>query len=548
MKEKKTVPPVCVAGFDERPRVAQLPDGTLLGVYVCSEAHVQNVAAKSSTDCGRTWTMPEALFSLPTKPGRWAGCEVLVDQEGEMHVFLLNDRNTGVLADPSGEEKRKPLGFSELRLDIWHCKTEADRANWRRPQCIWQGYTGSLNSVIQMREGRILLPFSYLTSRTWQDRGEGLDAFWYAGKFSSTLIYSDDGGDTWRPSPSELKVHTPSIGTYGSCEPVVLQLLDGRVWMLVRTQLGRLYESFSPDGITWSPPRPTLMLSSDSPVGLVRLADERIVLLWNKCLRFPYAHGGRHVLHAAISEDDAQTWIGHREVARDPFRHEPPPPRGDHGTAYPFPAALRDGSVIMTTGQGPGGIAIVKIKPAWLCETHQETDFSTGLEDWSVFGCKGVELKKHPRKQEAQVLSIAKIDNEWPAAAVWNFPSGARGRLSIKLCLQEKFGGAHLMLTDHFSVPFDPEDALYALYNVGMSPEGKLADEKQLSPGQWYTVQLEWDCGTRICEVSADGKSIAIVPLRRESEGACYLRVKSTAEEAGEGSLLIESVMVEVER
>ena len=88
-----------------------------------------------------------------------------------------------------------------------------------------------------------------------------------------TLVYSDDAGATWHLSPAALKVPTPNLYAYGAVEPVVLELEDGRVWMLLRTQLGRLYESFSEAGVVWSRPRPTRLISSDSPVGLVRLPD-----------------------------------------------------------------------------------------------------------------------------------------------------------------------------------------------------------------------------------------------------------------------------------
>ena len=538
--------PTTVAKFDARPRIAALPDDTLTGIYVLNEAHAQEVSAISSVDRGRTWSEPRTLFSLPVDRGRWGGCEVLVDREGELHLFLLNDRGTGVFADPAGEGEIERKGLYQRRLDIWHCSTADGRQRWRPPKCIWEGYTGALNSVVQLRSGRILLPFSFLTARTWAERGEGLDAFWYAGQLNSTLVYSDDGGDTWRRAAAELKVQTPSIGLYGGCEPVVVQLLDGRVCMLIRTQLGRLYESFSDDGCAWSKPRPTRLISSDSPVGLVRLPDDRLVLLWNKCLRFPYAHGGRHVLHAAISEDDGRTWIGQREVVRDPLRHEPPPPGGDFGTAYPFPAALPNGEVILTTGQGKGRIAVVALDPAWLYETRQETDFSEGLENWSVFGCKGVALKSHPQKRDAQVLCIAKTDPEWPAAAVWNFPAAASGRLRLSICLQEGCGGGRIVLTDHFSVPFDPEDALYSLYKVDFCAAGGTSGGLQLNPGHWHNVCLAWDGTTRICKLVLDEHEVAVLPLRRESEGVCYFRAGVDAEEEERGGLLIERIEVEI--
>ena len=133
-------------------------------------------------------------------------------------------------------------------------------------------------------------------------------------------------GPLGKPRRRNLIVPVPDIvSAYGAVEPVAIELKDHRVWMLIRTQQGRFYESFSDDGIHWGAPLATRILSSDSPAGLVRLRDKRLVLLWNNCLRFPYAYGGRHVLHAAISEDDGKSWSGYREVAQDPLRALPPP-------------------------------------------------------------------------------------------------------------------------------------------------------------------------------------------------------------------------------
>lgn len=438
--------PLWITAFNQRPRIALLPDGRLTAVFLQEMGGTQEVSARYSNDNGLSWSETETLFRLPKEPGGWGGLEALVDRDRELHVFLLNDAHTGIIT--TGEERQKPLPMGERRLDIWHVRSLDGVRTWSSPKCIWKGYTGALNSVIQLRNGRILLPFSCYTNRSWANRGEGLDAYTFMGQYDCTLVYSDDAGTTWHPSPAALKVPTPNLHAYGAVEPVVLELKDGRVWMLIRTQLGRLYESFSEDGITWSRPRPTPLLSSDSPVGLVRLSDGRIVLLWNNCLRYPYALGGRHVLHVAISEDEGRSFRGYREVVRDPLRNQPPPPRGDHGIAYPFPALTMDGHIILTTGQGEGRIAVVRFDPEWLNEAHQREDFSTGLDEGSTFGTKGVELIPHPDEEDATVLWIRKIDEHWPAAAVWNFPLGLQGRLQTRWLLKSGCAGAHIGLTE----------------------------------------------------------------------------------------------------
>ncbi|MFV2068297.1 MAG: hypothetical protein ACC645_15105, partial [Pirellulales bacterium] len=93
-------------------------------------------------------------------------------------------------------------------------------------------------------------------------------------------------------------------------------------------------------------------------------------------------------------------------MAWDPLRAEPPPPSGDHGTAYPFPVAAKDGSVIFTTGQEAGRILCMRLDPAWLGETRREDDFASGLRDWSVFGTKGVGCVTYPQSDGRSVLRV----------------------------------------------------------------------------------------------------------------------------------------------
>ena len=533
-------PPRTLAQFDERPRIVVRPDGTLLGASVLYTNDGPQLQARHSTDGGATWSAAERLLALPDGNGAWGGCQALATDDGEVHAFLLNDAGTDVLPVPGRE--RHPAPLLQRRLDVWHARTDGRGSRWRAPVRIWEGYTGSLNSVLQTRSGRVLLPFAYLTQRTWRDRGEGLDAFWYAGQNSSTVLYSDDG-ESWHLSGAELKTQTPSIGTYGAVEPVVVERADGRLWMLARTQLGRFYESFSDDGSSWSRLQPSPLISSDSPAGLVRLSDGRLVLLWNKCRRFPYAHGGRHVLHAAISEDDGGSWIGHREVARDPRRYEPPPPGGDHGTAYPFPVVLPDDTVLVTTGQGAGRVVVVAIDPEWLYEKSQVAAFEIDAgaaspelpDEWSAFGCRGVGVRDEAGV--GGVLDIARTHEEWPAAAVWNHPLGRRGRLALRVRLNLGSGGARVLLSDHFSVPFDPEAALEALFAVrlvssaeALFPEGSQVAVRGepslvLEAGRWHDVQIHWDLDDAGARAVVAQGSPSRLPQRHISDGVCYLRL-----------------------
>jgi len=538
--------PSSIASFDERPKVVQLQDGTFVAFFVRDKKGLQEVLTKKSTDNAKTWSALEPLMQLPKYPGNWGGVEALVDHSGEIHLFFLNDAHTGVIV--TGEDQRPKVGqMSQKRLDIWHTKSTNGRKNWQPPKRIWEGYTGALNSVVQLKSGRILLPFSFLTPRKWSSRGEGLDTFTFMGQYDCTVAYSDDDGTSWKLSTPDLKVQVPDIvSAYGAVEPVVLELKDGRVWMLIRTQMGRFYQSFSPDGGTWSNPEPSALISSDSPAGLARTTDGRIVVFWNNCLRFPYAYGGRHVLHAAISSDEGKSWRGYREVARDPFNNQPPPPTGDHGTAYPFPVATKDGKVLFATGQGEGRAIVKLLDPEWLYQTRQQSDLTgRGLADWSTFGTRGVELVADPEHPAKRLLRLRKETEDWPAAAVWNFPAGENGRLRIRLKIEKGFAGAFLSLTDHFSVPFDAEDYFHNLYNLRVGASGELPGGARLQVGQWQDLEIEWDVNQREARVKVEGKVAAVIKQQRDTIGASYLRVKSLSKGGETGGLLIESVDVD---
>jgi hypothetical protein len=260
--------------------------------------------------------------------------------------------------------------------------------------------------------------------------------------------------------------------------------------------------------------------------------------VWNNCLRHPYAYGGRQVIHAAISGDEGQTWCGYREIARDPHRNDPPPPHGDFGTGYPYPTPLQDGSLLFTTGQGEGRILMMRLDPDWLCARELEDHFSGGLTDWSVFGTKGVEAATVSGRQ---VLRIAKIDDEYPACAVRNFPMGASGTLEMRLLLEAGCGEMLVGIADHFSPPFDQEDIYFNLFNVAIRPGEKF------TPAQWHTITLTWSMAERLCRVYLDGNTLATLPLLHESPGPSYLRLRAMTETPNPAGMLVEWVKVRLD-
>jgi hypothetical protein len=519
-------------GRHHSPLFVQMPQGPLRAYSLRTLHGITEEVVQTSNDDGNTWSLPTTAFQLPAGFGDVGAPKLLLDNNGHIHFFLpVNPRTT--LGD-----------YHQQQWNLWHVRS-IDDSHWTPPKEIWKGYVGSLQSAIQLRSGRIVVPFCFLTERRWSNRGSGPEAFTYMGEFSSTTLHSDDGGESWTASPDELKTPAPTISTLGAIEPVLLELKDGRVWMLIRTQMGRFYQSFSQDGFRWSAPQPSDITSSDSPAGLLRLKNGNILLIWNHCIDFPYAFGGRHVLHAAISEDDGHSWRGFREILYDPARNEPPLPNGDFGVSYSLPALLSDGKVIF----GFGYYRIIPaalLDPDWLYATEQHTDFSRGLDDWSIFGVRGADLEPGP--DGATVLHLLKSDQHWPSGAVWNFPGGKKGYLRLKLLRKPGSGDVQFGLTDSFSTPFDNEDQYHNVFTFRLDSSGKFSSAKPI-PGEdlrdlaidanrWHSVELAWDMTKRECRISVDGTRAGTLVAARNSDPINYLRLRMIEPRTAEGILL----------
>lgn len=541
--QPKPQPPT-VVGPAEYSFPVSLSDGSVGIISSRATNAGPEVVCKRTTDNGQTWSAPETVYKM--EPKNLGTPLPLVTRDGRLQLFWTVARGRGAIA-------------VDYFIDIWQAHSVAGTDKWTHPQRIFEGYVGSINGWTQLANGRIVLPFAYWVG----GRPEGPPT----GANITTVVYSDDGGRSWRRSPAKLTApcyQGYNGSNYGACEPTILQLGDGRVWMLIRTQTGRLYESFSRDGALWPEPKPSRFCSSDSPAWLLRLPDRRIVLVWNNCENTSRINGAgvytnRDALHAAISADEGRSWHGYREVFRDPLRNQSPPKTGDRGTAYPYAAATKDGTILMITGQGGGRRIILRIDPRWLDETHAEDDFSGGLDGWCVFKAfgqpvhwwrdrvQGPQLVNHPDKPGAKVLHVRRPDERDGDGAVWNFPLGRKGNVTLRLHLQQGFGGGSVALADRFIQPNDDVGEKKSLFTLPIGADARLPAELTLKPKQWHTLALHWDLDNRHCQVLVDGRQACVLTSPREaSPGVSYLRLRSTAQTKDTAGMLIESVQAEV--
>ena len=136
--------------------------------------------------------------------------------------------------------------------------------------------------------------------------------------FVSRCYLSDDGGRTWRGGRGH--VDAPKRG---AMEPEVIELSDGRVMMIVRTQLGNIGRSYSDDGgDTWAEMRSLGVMAPEAPATLRRIpATGDLLLVWNNTFTAGAGHGGKRTpLTAAISHDEGRSWQNVKNLESDPDR------------------------------------------------------------------------------------------------------------------------------------------------------------------------------------------------------------------------------------
>jgi len=552
----------------------------------------QGKSIKDSGEAGGTRTafaimrMHDGSFAFYNRNDPFGGPLTLADDGGAAHTLLpylppriVNSKaiaDSGVLANTqvilTEQDDVKSVYVQAERID----KETAARVGLPRylnvwikqsgltesadPLMIWRGYNGSQMEYQQLPNGRILVPYG-----SFQPHAKAIPP---TGRHRTIIQYSDDNGRTW--TESESKLVSPCYENFngsneGACEPAIEQLRGGRIWMLLRTQAGFLYESWSDDnGTKWREAIPSRFNTSTGPPNIMRHKNGWLVVCWNNCEMPPRhqgvgVYGGRDALHIAISSDEGKTWRGFREIYLDHRRHDNPARAGDRGTAYPLGAYTSDGMLVVLAGQGEGGRNPILIDPQWIVETKAATDFSDGLKQWSVythFGLArrwwraravGCALVQNPSDVNANSLHIRKADEKPADGAVWNFPNGWKGTLKARVMIRKGYHGATISLNDRMFDPTNDYGEQFALFRAEIGSDGMLGTAV-LRPGKWHNITFRWDLTEGQCELQVDGVNAGQLKLRNPTlNGASYVRFRSAAREIDTAGFLVDRVEVSIE-
>jgi Neuraminidase (sialidase) len=232
-----------------------------------------------SKDAGKTWGEP-VLFAASTIEGKVLCPSCHTHTSGRVFVFfnlIHADRYDLVFqtSDDSGQS--------------WGPRTRIEFA---------AKVVALQDSPIRLADGSIVLAIQYDRPRDGKEH------------YVATVLRSTDGGNSWQRG-GDMEVASPR----GAMEPNIAQLSDGRLYCLLRTKSGWLYEAWSKDtGTTWTKPRQSPFPSPESTPMLRRLASGNLVLVWNNNTLSQGANVPRYPLSLAMSEDDGQTWPFHRMI------------------------------------------------------------------------------------------------------------------------------------------------------------------------------------------------------------------------------------------
>ncbi len=243
------------------------------------------IASRYSDDGGNTWSKEDYKIMQHEEGKNLMSVSLLRLKNGNIAMFYLRKNNT------------------------WDCipfmRISKDEAKtWEEPiQCINEkGYfVVNNNRVIQLKSGRLLIP----ASKHEVKEGDEWNKASEPGRM--IVYYSDDNGASWKKGG---EVSNPDYAIHQ--EPGIVQLSNGNILMIIRTDKNAQYISYSKDnGLSWSPSVISNISSPLSPASITQnpYRPGELVLVWNNNNgEDPGIKGKRTPLNIAVSDDDGNTW------------------------------------------------------------------------------------------------------------------------------------------------------------------------------------------------------------------------------------------------
>lgn len=235
------------------------------------------VVAARSRDGGKTWSKP--LFAidqngLPRQydPSLWYA------PDGKLHLFWSQRPGLTRAADVYTMSCENP---------------NSDSPQWSAPRFLTTGV--AMNKGFADSKGRWIVPVSY-----WQWEADDHSP---NGPGGAWALVSEDQGKTW----TKLGRGFTPVDKALFDEHSIIELKDGRYWLLNRTKTG-IGEFYSSDGCkTWSEFKESSIKHTSSRFFIRRLQSGNLIFVKNGPMDKDV---GRNDLTAFLSKDDGKTWVG----------------------------------------------------------------------------------------------------------------------------------------------------------------------------------------------------------------------------------------------
>ena len=206
---------------------------------------------------------------------------------------------------------------------------------WSEPTAICPLSFSLMNhSMVQLSSGRLLLTFQQGWAGAhpdldyheksayglWRGKRIQIEGHGHIPEFGMSVVFrSDNEGKNWNKDVAGRLmgwfdaegVPNGRAGQTSCFEPTVAETKDGGVLLLARSAVGRLVQSYSPDGgENWYAVTPSQLASSASPAVLARIPQTGdLLVVWNQVSRDEIRLGHRRGrLSVAISRDGGHSW------------------------------------------------------------------------------------------------------------------------------------------------------------------------------------------------------------------------------------------------
>jgi predicted neuraminidase len=298
------------------PQIGRLGNGMLLVVFGAFGKGDGNgrVYGTFSSDGAKSWSAPRLLIDDPK----------FMDGDPNM---LIDGNTVWVYCT----RVRIPNDIRKAWTVM--VKSTDNGATWSEPKEIFipRQYTpGKQHNAIKLRDGSYAMGIAW---DLWAEKGLAARTEGEMDLASGILLSTD--GERWTLHGDLHAVTAEKVApnhTNGLCEPSIVQLEDGELFMILRSGESHHYESRSRDGgHTWSTPVSSALTGSNTPTALWRneKTPSEIIAVWNNnpLNRWP--------LVSALSKDGGRTWTKPSIIAQ-PGRQ----------VSYPGITQLTDGTLV----------------------------------------------------------------------------------------------------------------------------------------------------------------------------------------------------------